>query len=45
VADFILLCVEGVLAFVEHLFHHGVPSRRGKVRKSLDGRKARASKS
>jgi hypothetical protein len=41
--DFILLLVDIALTFLEHLFHHGVPSRKGKVRKSLERRKAQRS--
>lgn len=43
IVDFILLLIEGVLTFIEHLFHHGRPLRRGKVRKSLERRKVQRS--
>jgi hypothetical protein len=40
VVDFILLLIEGALALVEHLFLRGRASRKGRVRKSLERRKA-----
>jgi hypothetical protein len=43
VVDFILLLIEGALTFVEQLFLHGRASRRGRVRKSLERRKAQRS--
>lgn len=41
--DFILLLIDVALTFLEHLFHHGVPSHKGKFRKSLERRKAQRS--
>jgi hypothetical protein len=43
VVDFILMLAEGVLTLVEHLFLHRRASRKGRVRKSLDRRKAQRS--
>jgi hypothetical protein len=43
VVDFILLLIEGALTFVEQLLLHGRASRRGRVRKSLERRKAQRS--
>jgi hypothetical protein len=43
VVDFILLLIEGALAFLEQLFLHGRASRKGKVRKSLERRRAQRS--
>jgi hypothetical protein len=40
VVDFILLLIDIVLTFLEHLFLHGKPARKGKVRTSLERRKA-----
>jgi hypothetical protein len=44
VVDFILLLIEGALTFVEHVFLHRRASRNGRVRKSLERRKAQRSK-
>jgi hypothetical protein len=43
IVDFILLLIEIVLSFVDHLFHHRKPSRKGKVRRSLERRQAQRS--
>jgi hypothetical protein len=43
VIDFILFLIEGALTFVEHLFLRGRASGKGKVRRSLERRKAQRS--
>jgi len=45
VFDFILFLIEGALTFLEHLFLRGRASGKGRVRKSLQRRKARRSES
>lgn len=43
--DFILLLIEGVLTFLEQLFHSGGFKSRRKVRKSLERRRSLRSES